>query len=123
MTEIIDNRSISLYTDGELATADYLNKPLRELINNDLKLEEYVLNALNDILTDIVSQETKLTIFDKNLSKTMNALSEIPIKGSEISGDLTVTNPDNGLILTDRKTKKEYRLFIDNGNLGIEEVE
>jgi len=122
MTEVIENKSISLYSDGELATADYLNKPLRELINNDLNLEEYLLNSLNDILTDIVSQAAKVSILDKSLSETMNTLSEIPIKGSEISDDLTITNPNNGLILTDRKTGKEYRLFVEDGNLGIEEV-
>jgi len=40
-----------------------------------------------------------------------------------INGDIEFTNENKGIILVDRSdTSKKYRLFIDNGNLGIEEV-
>jgi len=45
------------------------------------------------------------------------------LNGGQIDGDLSFVKEIEGIILIDRSdTTKKYRLFIDNGNLGIEEV-
>ena len=36
--------------------------------------------------------------------------------------DNIMMNANKGLIMIDRGNSKQYRLFIENGNLGIEEV-
>ena len=42
--------------------------------------------------------------------------------GDVIDGDLEYKKDTQGTILKDRKDGTKYRLFIDDGNLGIEEV-
>ena len=45
------------------------------------------------------------------------------LNGGQIDGDISFVKEVEGIILVDRSdTTKKYRLFIDNGNLGIEEV-
>lgn len=39
------------------------------------------------------------------------------------SSDIEITDPSKGFILPDRTTSTRYRLFIDNGILGIETIE
>ena len=45
------------------------------------------------------------------------------LNGGQVDGDIGFVKETEGVILIDRSdTTKKYRLFIDNGNLGIEEV-
>ena len=40
-----------------------------------------------------------------------------------LDDDLSMTNENKGFILIDRSdTTKKYRLYVDNGSLGIEEA-
>ena len=38
------------------------------------------------------------------------------------TADIKITDSSRGVILVDRSTGTSYRLFIEDGNLGIEEV-
>ena len=45
------------------------------------------------------------------------------LNGGQVDGDIGFVKETEGVILIDRSdTTKKYRLFVDNGNLGIEEV-
>jgi len=47
----------------------------------------------------------------------------IATTGGDCSGDINITDELKGITLVDRSdTTKTYRLYVDNGNLGIEEV-
>ena len=41
---------------------------------------------------------------------------------NEIDGDIFFKKNIKGIILTDRSNSKKYRLYVNNGNLGIEEA-
>ena len=45
------------------------------------------------------------------------------LNGGQIDGDISFVKETEGIILTDRSdTSKKYRLFVNNGNLGVEEI-
>ena len=49
--------------------------------------------------------------------------SQTVVGSKTFSKDINIEDENNGLVLIDRSdTTKKYRLYVDNGNLGIEEV-
>jgi len=53
---------------------------------------------------------------------TFEVADTITTSGGSSTGDIKISKSDKGFVLVDRKDGKEYRLYVEDGNLGLEEV-
>ena len=134
LTDGFFTREIGIYAndpdEGEILYAvTYSNNP--DFIPSDgvVKVENVtdiytvVSNAQNveAVISDTVVIATKEDV--KNLAGVDDSLILEKLNSATISGDIEILNKSKGVVLIDRSdSTKKYRLFIDNGNLGIEEI-
>jgi len=85
--------------------------------------------VFNNLILKVITQEDTHTVIvtglnDLNTTNILNTITDnfLHNDGDTITGDLIYINNDNGPILIDRKNNKQYRLYIEDNTLGIEEV-
>ena len=112
---------------------------IAEIKDNAISVNQFDKRS-NTMLTSLVALQTQITNIVGFINKIelvgtdgkgMNAKYLDGLKADKFErrdtsqtriGDVIFTNNTDGVVLADRKTGIQYRLYIDNGNLGIEEV-
>ena len=86
MAEVIKHENLSLYEDGKLARAEYLNKPLNELLENDKAIQSSMNSLFNNLLNKITAQGAQISLLKQdNVTKTYvdNAVQDLNRKVEE----------------------------------------
>ena len=88
--KILKNSTLNFYEDGKLATADYLNSPLKELIDNDIAIEEYLTTNGGNLHPVSVNSDSELI---------KNKLYFIDSSNGQLNLTLPSTVEDDGVIV------------------------
>ena len=135
-------------SDNGLYTIEYGSSAWRTILNDNISKTLTEKKLANGINTDInqqgdFSQTGNYTLsgdfVQQNGSYTLNGdfsqtgnytlSGNISISGTTLttgvvtaSDDIQFTDKNKGIILKDRSADKSYRLYIDGGNLNVEEI-
>lgn len=134
LTDGFFTREIGIYAndpdEGEILYAvtysenpDFIPSDGVVKVENVTDIYTVVSNAQNikAVISDTVVIATKDDV--KNLAGVDDSFILSKLNSATINEDIEIQNELKGLILIDRNdTSKKYRLFIEDGNFGIEEI-
>jgi len=125
-------RKIDLYQNGERANADNLNRPIKQLRDNQIDMNE-MLNQIYDVLsasdTDLDKLQEiidKIHEFQKTLESNdtdLDELQEIVNLLKKTKSRMDLEHDEEGHhVFEDITTGKKYKLLVDNADIVLEEV-
>ena len=123
-------------SDNGLYTIEYGSSAWRTILNDNISktlTEQKLANGINTNINqqgDFNQSNGNYTLNgDFNQTGNYTLSGNISISGTTLTtgvvtanDDIQFTDKNKGIILKDRSVDKSYRIYVDNGNLNVEEI-